>query len=52
MVCCYCGRDLVYFTFGDDELRDQIFEIYSFLKDKEITVGEYFQFILKFSKKS
>jgi poly(ADP-ribose) glycohydrolase len=41
MVCCYCGRDLAYFTFGDDELRDQIYEMYSFLKDKEVTVGEY-----------
>lgn len=40
IVCCFCRRNLVYFTFGDDKLRDEINEMFCFLRDKEITVGK------------
>lgn len=39
MACVICKRNLSYFTFGDAHLRDKLFEIYTFLSEKEITVG-------------
>ena len=42
MVCSICQRNLVYYTFGDDELKDQIDEMFKFLVDKKITIGESF----------
>ena len=36
-------RDLLYFTFGDEKLRDQIFETYSLLVDHSITVGTLYK---------
>lgn len=40
-VCAYVGRDLAYFTFGDEELRDDLITMYIFLKENNVTVGEY-----------
>ena len=37
------NRDLLYFTFGDEKLRDQIFETYSLLVDNSITVGTLYK---------
>lgn len=39
------GRDLAYFTFKDDKLRDSIYKMYKFLCDKGSTVG---MFLLKY----
>ena len=36
-------RDLLYFTFGDEKLRDQIYETYSLLVDHSITVGTLYK---------
>ena len=38
MACVICKRNLSYFTFGDDHLRDKLLEVYKFLTDKKITV--------------
>ena len=37
------GRDLLYFTFGDEDLRDKIFDTYTLLIDHSITVGVLYQ---------
>lgn len=39
MVCTVVNRPLVYFTFENDELRDDVFAMYKFLIEKEVTVG-------------
>lgn len=38
MACVICKRNLSYFTFGDDDLRDKLFEVYTFLVEKKIRV--------------
>lgn len=38
MVCCVLNRPIVYYTFGDRELRDRIAEMYTFLVDNKIKV--------------
>lgn len=37
------ARDVLYFTFGDDELRNDIFDMYTLLKNKEVTVGALYK---------
>lgn len=41
MACCVTCRPMVYFTFGDKDLRDELLEMYKFLKDEKISVGKY-----------
>lgn len=41
MVCCVTCRPMVYFTFCDKDLRDELLDMYEFLVREEITVGEY-----------
>jgi len=43
------GRDLLYFTFGDEDLRDKIFDTYTLLIDNSITVGMLYQIIVSYS---
>lgn len=40
MAASEAGRDVAYFTFGDEELMRDINDMYKFLKDKCITVGK------------
>ncbi|KAG4077916.1 hypothetical protein HA402_013850 [Bradysia odoriphaga] len=40
MVCCVTCRPMVYFTFFDKELRDELLEMRKFLVDEGITVAE------------
>lgn len=40
MAASEASRDLVYFTFGNAELRDQIYKTYQLLTEKAITVGK------------
>lgn len=42
-VCGHIGRDLAYFTFGDQQLKDDLFTMYIFLKENNVTVGELTQ---------
>lgn len=45
-----CGRALVYFTFGDESLRDRIFAMYKFLVDNNVTVGKLWGLLNRYSK--
>ena len=49
MAAAECNRDILYFTFGDEELRDNIFDMYSFLKRNDITVGKLFTILTGYS---
>ncbi len=40
MAASEAGRDVAYFTFGDEELMRDVNDMYKFLKDKCITVGK------------
>lgn len=42
-VCGHIGRNLAYFTFGDEKLRDDLYTMYVFLKENNVTVGEIAQ---------
>ena len=37
------GRDTLYFTFGDNQLRDEIFDVYTLLTRKEMTIGAIYK---------
>lgn len=32
-------RDVAYFTFGDTELQESIYDMHSFLKNQNVTIG-------------
>lgn len=38
MVCCVTNRPLVYFTFGDKQLRDDFYDIYLYLVEHQIKI--------------
>lgn len=40
MACSAANRDMVYFTFGDKDLRDRIFDVYTFLVRNDVTIGK------------
>lgn len=42
MAASEAGRHLAYFTFGNSELQDQVYHVYTFLTDKQVTVGKHF----------
>lgn len=42
MTCCANRRNLVYYTFGEDELMEQIHEMFHFLTTNEVTIGNQF----------
>lgn len=42
-VCGHIGRDVAYYTFGDENLRDDLSTMYIFLKENNVTVGELVQ---------
>jgi hypothetical protein len=42
MAAAEAGRDVAYFTFRDEKLRDDIFGMYSFLVERGVTVGKLF----------
>jgi hypothetical protein len=46
MAASEAGRHLAYFTFGDTGLRDQVYHLYTFLTDKQVTVGKHFEHTL------
>lgn len=41
MVCCVARRPLVYYTFGDEQLRDEFFYIFKFLTRNNIKICEF-----------
>ncbi|KAM4703493.1 poly(ADP-ribose) glycohydrolase [Rhinophrynus dorsalis] len=42
------GRDVVYFTFGDHKLMKDIYAMYSFLADKNKTVGDVYRLLMSY----
>jgi poly(ADP-ribose) glycohydrolase len=40
MVCARLERPIAYFTFGDEDLRDEVYEMYEFCKTNHVTVGK------------
>ncbi|CAO1410422.1 unnamed protein product [Diamesa hyperborea] len=48
MACVICKRNLSYFTFGDDHLRDKLLEVFKFLTDKKITVSQLWENLREF----
>ncbi|XP_019553404.3 poly(ADP-ribose) glycohydrolase-like [Aedes albopictus] len=50
MVCCVLSRPLVYYTFGDSELRDQFYAMYTFLVDNKVKVCEIWRILKDFRR--
>lgn len=48
MACAVTKRNLVYFTFGDAELRDEVFNMYDFLKEKGVRVKDIWTTLKRF----
>lgn len=44
------GRAVVYFTFGDKNLRDRIYGMYKFLMDNDVNVGKLWTLLTKYSR--
>ncbi|KAK3930661.1 Poly(ADP-ribose) glycohydrolase [Frankliniella fusca] len=44
------SRAVVYFTFGDEILRDRIYGMYKFLMDNHYTVGKLWSLLTKYSR--
>ncbi|XP_055301564.1 poly(ADP-ribose) glycohydrolase-like [Sitodiplosis mosellana] len=42
MACCITDRPLVYYTFGDDQLRSDLLRIHEFLVMQGVQIGELF----------
>lgn len=40
MACCVTQQPLVYYTFGDVELRDKMYAMYLFLAQRNVKVGK------------
>ncbi|XP_077295766.1 poly(ADP-ribose) glycohydrolase-like isoform X2 [Arctopsyche grandis] len=52
MACCVARRPMAYFTFGDTQLRDDIINMYNFLSQNNISVGDLYGYLCEFSKSS
>ncbi|XP_016323275.1 poly(ADP-ribose) glycohydrolase-like isoform X2 [Sinocyclocheilus anshuiensis] len=49
MAASEAGRDVAYFTFGDEELVRDVHSLYKFLKDKCVTVGTLYCHLKQYS---
>ncbi|XP_053612340.1 poly(ADP-ribose) glycohydrolase-like isoform X2 [Plodia interpunctella] len=52
MACAQARRPMAYFTFGDADLRDDIVDIYNLLTRNNVTVGQLFEYIVRYSEPS
>ncbi|KAB0793201.1 hypothetical protein PPYR_12821 [Photinus pyralis] len=43
-------RDIVYFTFGDVELRNNIYEMYQFLATNDVTIAQLWRYLCRFEQ--
>jgi hypothetical protein len=48
MACCVNRRNLAYFTFGEEELKDQIEGMFNWLCENEVTVGNLWKYLQEF----
>ncbi|XP_052468866.1 poly(ADP-ribose) glycohydrolase [Carassius gibelio] len=49
MAASEAGRDVAYFTFGDEELMRDVHSLYKFLQDKFVTVGILYSHLKQYS---
>ncbi|XP_057658319.1 poly(ADP-ribose) glycohydrolase-like [Diorhabda carinulata] len=52
MACSGSGRNLVYYTFGNDQFRDDFYEIYTFLATNNIKIEQLWKILCGFSLSS
>ena len=45
MAAAECNRDVYYFTFGDENLRDNIFDMHSLLRRNNVTIGKLYDIL-------
>jgi poly(ADP-ribose) glycohydrolase len=50
MVASECGRGLVYFTFGDSSLKRDLENFYSFISERNFTVGQLYKALEYYDK--
>jgi hypothetical protein len=50
MAAAECGRDVAYFTFGDEQLRNSLFDMHTFLRERKVTVGQLYQIICAYKR--
>ena len=48
MAAAQAGRDVVYFTFGDVLLRDDLYNMYTTLIEKKVTIGHLYQILCQY----
>ena len=48
MAAAQNGRDLLYFTFGDNQLRDEIYDVFTLLKNKNVNIGALYKVTFKY----
>ncbi|CAH1968331.1 unnamed protein product [Acanthoscelides obtectus] len=49
IACNAAERDMVYYTFGNRELRDDLYNMYLFISKNNITISELWRILCKFS---
>lgn len=49
MAAAEAGRDVAYFTFGDEELMRDVHDLHTFLKDRHVTVGTLYCLLKQYS---
>lgn len=50
MACATGSRDVVYFTFGDAELAEDLLSIHSFITERKLTVGDVWKLMQRYGK--
>lgn len=48
MAATEAGRHLAYFTFGNETLRDDVFQMYTFLMENRVTVGKLWRYLQQY----
>ncbi|XP_063384592.1 poly(ADP-ribose) glycohydrolase-like [Cydia fagiglandana] len=48
MACAEARRPMAYYTFNDEGIRDEFVNVYNFLKEHKVTVGQLYQLIARF----
>jgi poly(ADP-ribose) glycohydrolase len=49
MACCRCERNMAFFTFRDELLKDEIHEIFELLINERVTIGELAKILRQFN---
>lgn len=48
MAVSVANRDIVYFTFGDRQLQEDMFDLYTFLRENRLTVCSVWDTLLRY----